>query len=69
VSEPFVRVELVDGTNTWVTVVPVRRTLPKPSEGVILAAADAAGLFIRSIADSGEVVALHLLEARGRDGV
>lgn len=70
-TEARIRIVLDDapeGGNTWVAVVPINRSYPNRSRGVIDAALEAVGLFIHSIHKEREIVAERLaaLEATDR---
>lgn len=54
-KEPYIKIELVDGTGTWVTVVPITSASPR-HYGVILAAGEAAAMFIASLSRDAEVL-------------
>jgi hypothetical protein len=58
VSEPFIRMELVDGTNTWVTVMPIRNI--HDAEQV---AGQAYTMFFASLVRDDEAVRRHLVRA------
>jgi predicted RNase H-like HicB family nuclease len=57
VNNPYVRVELLDATNTWVVVVPVRGT---QYESAVAAASEALGMFITSLVRDSEAVERNL---------
>lgn len=69
-AEARVRIVLDDeagGGNTWVVVVPVRRSYPTRSAGVVHAAAEAVAIFTQSILRQSEQVAEKLIELEHRD--
>lgn len=61
-KEPYVRIELVDGTNTWITVCPVELNWAKDQEhyGAEEAAAVAFGGFLRNLILDQKAVSRHL---------
>jgi hypothetical protein len=63
VSEvPCVRIELLDGTTTWITVCPV---YSRDHHGAIRAACEAAAMFIANLQREADIVDAHLSAGPG----
>jgi hypothetical protein len=61
-DQPSIYVELRDGTNTWITYMPIQQL---DHVGVESAAGDAFAMFIASLARDREAVDEHMRKFRG----
>lgn len=69
-ADARVRIVLDDeagGGNTWIVTVPVRRSYPARSSGVIHAAHEAVAIFTQSVLRDREQIAEKLIELEHRD--